>query len=173
MDMSQNPPVEKRIPKLNAEHSWHAVSNTLGVDFSKKENGGTLLTTDNSGNVYKGAFDPLCAGTDEKWKIHHLNNAFGANQHEDPIADKYYLGEQAHGDGMFNTKVSPETLNDPIMESIRNRPMTWNLWNVVRHYAYIKYFKNRHKALGSDAAAWAELEKYTKKLVKGIYRTFK
>lgn len=86
---------------LNVEHSWHAVSNALGVDFSKKENGGTLLTLDNSGNVYKGAFDPNCSGTDEKWKIHDLSNAFGANQHEDLAEDKYYLGEKAHGDGQF------------------------------------------------------------------------
>ena len=166
-------PQEQHKPRIGAEHRWHAVSNTLGVDFSKKDNGGTLLTTDNSGNVYKGAFDPNCAGTDEKWKIHHLSNAFGANQHEDPTADKYYLGDKAHGDGQFQTKVTPSELNDRIMESIKDRPMTWNLWNVVRHYVYIKYFKNRHKALGTDAAAWADIEKYTKKLVKGIYRTFK
>ena len=78
---------------MNIEHRWHAVSNTLGLDFSNKEYGGTILATDNSGNVYKGAFDPNCAGTDEKWKIHHLNNAFGAPQHEDPTEDKYYFGE--------------------------------------------------------------------------------
>lgn len=173
VDVSGQTPVERRTPKLNIEHSWHAVSNTLGIDFSKKENGGTLLTADNSGNVYKGAYDPHCAGTDEKWKIHNLSNAFGANQHEDPTADKYYLPEKAHGDGQFLSKVSPSTLNDDIFNSIKDRPMTWNLWNVVRHYVYIKYFKNRHKALGTDGAAWAELEKYTKKLVKGIYRTFK
>lgn len=173
VDVSGQTPVERRTPKLNTEHSWHAVSNTLGIDFSKKENGGTLLTADNSGNVYKGAYDPHCAGTDEKWKIHNLSNAFGANQHEDPTADKYYLPEKAHGDGQFLSKVSPSTLNDDIFNSIKDRPMTWNLWNVVRHYVYIKYFKNRHKALGTDEAAWAELEKYTKKLVKGIYRTFK
>ena len=170
--MSQEQPVEKRVPTLNVEHSWHAVSNTLGVDFSKKENGGALLTTDNSGNVYKGAFDPNCSGTDEKWKIHHPNNAFGANQHEDPTADRYYLGENAHGEGEFNTKVSPSELNEDILNSIKDRPMAWNLWNVVRHYVYIKYFKNRHKDLGSDESAWAELETYTKKIVKGIYRTF-
>ena len=51
--------------------------------------------------------------------------------------------------------------------------MTWNLWNVIRHYAYIKYFKNKHRELGSDASAWNELETYTKRIVKGIYRTFK
>ena len=158
---------------LNIEHSWHAVSNTLGVDFSKKENGGAFLTTDNSGNVYKGAFDPNCAGTEEKWKIHHQSNAFGANQHEDPVEDKYYLGEKAHGDGQFRTKVSPSTLNNDILSSIKDRPMTWNLWNVVRHYVYIKRFKNMHKELGTDEAAWAELEKHTEKIVKGIYRTFK
>ena len=173
VDTNQNPPKEIHQPRIGAEHRWHAVSNTLGVDFSKKDNGGTLLTTDNSGNVYKGAYDPNCSGTDEKWKIHHLSNAFGANQHEDPTADKYYLPYNAHGDTQFLTKVTPTTLNDYIMDSINNRPMTWNLWNVIRHYVYIKYFKNRHKALGTDAAAWAEMEKYTKKLVKGIYRTFK
>lgn len=167
-----NPP-ERHKPVVGEEHRWHAVSHTLGVDFSLKDNGGTLLTTDNSGNVYKGAFDPICAGTDEKWKIHNLTNAFGANQHEDPTADKYYFADKAHGDGQFQTKVTPIGLNDSIMESIKDRPMTWNLWNVVRHYVYIKYFKNRHKALGTDAAAWADVEKYTKKLVKGIYRTFK
>ena len=166
-------PQERHNPRIGAEHRWHAVSNTLGVDFSKKDNGGTLLASDNSGNVYKGAFDPYCSGTDEKWKVHHLSNAFGANQHEDPTADKYYLPYKAHGDVQFSTKVTPTTLNDYILDSIKNRPMTWNLWNVVRHYVYLKYFKNRHKALGTDAAAWSEVEKYTKKLVKGIYRTFK
>lgn len=65
---------------------------TLGVDFSIKENGGAKVTMDNSGNTYKGAFDPSCAGTDEKWKV-HANNSFGANQHEDPTADKYLHGE--------------------------------------------------------------------------------
>ena len=172
VDATKIPP-ETRKPIWEVEHSWHAVSNTLGVDFSKKDNGGALLTMDNTGNVYKGAFDPNCAGTDEKWKIHHLSNAFGANQHEDPIEDKYYFGYKAHGEGQFNAKITPTTLNDDILASINGRPMTWNLWNVVRHYVYIKYFKNKHKELGTDAAAWAELEKYTKKLVKGIYRTFK
>lgn len=50
--------------------------------------------------------------------------------------------------------------------------MTWNLWNVVRHYAYIKFFKNRNRQLGSDKSAWDELEQRTKKLMKGIYRTY-
>lgn len=172
VDATKIPP-EIRKPIWEVEHSWHAVSNTLGVDFSKKDNGGTLLTMDNTGNVYKGAFDPNCAGTDEKWKIHHPSNAFGANQHEDPIEDKYYFGYKAHGEGQFDAKITPITLNDDILASINGRPMTWNLWNVVRHYVFIKYFKNKHKALGTDEAAWAELEKYTKKLVKGIYRTFK
>ena len=74
--------------------------------------------------------------------------------------------------GDFPGKVIPSQLNSDIFNSLRDRPMTWNLWNVVRHYVYIKYFKNRHKALGNDEAAWAELEKYVKKIVKGIYRTF-
>lgn len=172
VDQTLDPP-ERHNPRIGAEHRWHAVSNTLGVDFSKNEYGGTLLTTDNSGNVYKGAFDPNCSGTDEKWKIHHLSNAFGANQHEDPTSDKYYFADKAHGDTPFPTKVTPATLNDYIMDSINDRPMTWNLWNVIRHYVYIKYFKNRHRSLGTDESAWADLEKYTKKLVKGIYRTFK
>ena len=63
-------------------------------------------------------------------------------------------------------------MNDKIMESLQDRPMCWNLWNVVRHYAYMRYFKNIHRALGSEEAAWQELENYTKKLVKVIYRTF-
>ncbi len=78
-------------PELAQEQCWHAVQHTLGTDFSKKEYGGTILTTDNSGNTYKGAFDPNCAATSEKWKIHHVGNAFGAPQHEDPVEDRYYL----------------------------------------------------------------------------------
>ena len=61
------------------EHRWHAVQHTIGTDFSKQEYGGTILTTDNSGNVYKGAFDPYCSGMDERWKIHHPSNSFGAD----------------------------------------------------------------------------------------------
>ena len=51
--------------------------------------------------------------------------------------------------------------------------MTWNLWNVVRHYAYIRYFKNRNRELGEGQSDWQDLENYTKKLMKGIYRSFK
>lgn len=100
--------------------------------------------------MYKGAFDPNCAGTDEKWKIHHMSNAFGTEQHEDPLEDKYYHGEQTHGEGDFRNKVIPDEFNEKILQSISDRPMTWNLWNVVRHYAYFKYFKNRHRELGND-----------------------
>lgn len=83
------------------EQRWHAVQHTMGVDFSKSDHGGTILTTDNSGNVYKGAFDPQCSGTDEKWKIHDNSNAFGCVQQSDPSEDKYFKGETAHGDGAF------------------------------------------------------------------------
>ena len=155
-----------------SEQRWHAVQHTLGTDFSKPEYGGTVLSTDNSGNVFKGAFDPNCAGTDEKWKIHNVGNAFGADQSLDPKEDKYWKGEETHGGGTFNVKVKPTTLNEPILESIQDRPMTWNLWNVVRHYVYIKWFKNKYRTLGNDAAMWNELEQRTQKLVKGIYRTY-
>ena len=155
------------------EQRWHAVQHTLGVDFSSQDVGGAVVNMDNSGNVYKGAFDPNCAGTDEKWKIHHESNAFGAPQHEDPIEDKYYLGEQCHGDGVFPNKVVPDGLNDKVLESIHGRPMAWNLWNIVRHYVYIKYFKEVNRDLKTDPVAWDELESRTRKLVRGIYRTFK
>ena len=157
----------------DVEHRWHAVQHTLGTDFSRHEYGGTILTTDNSGNTYKGAFDPNCVGTDEKWKIHNVTNAFGANQHEDPTEDKFYYPYEAHGDGKFNNATVPSAMNTDILGSMQNRPMVWNLWNVVRHYAYLKHFKNKHRELGSDEAAWQELELITKKLVKAIYRTFK
>lgn len=162
----------RKVPELDVEQSWHAVQHTIGTDFSKEEYGGTILATDNSGNVYKGAFDPNCSCTNEKWKIHHETNAFGAPQQEDPSADKYYLGESAHGDGPFVGATVPDRMNSDVVESIHNRPMTWNLWNVVRHYVYIKYFKNRNRALGNDQSAWNELEYRTKKYVKNIYRTF-
>lgn len=51
--------------------------------------------------------------------------------------------------------------------------MTWNLWNVVRHYAYIRYFKNENRELGDNIANWEELERLTRRLVKGIYRSYK
>jgi hypothetical protein len=133
--------------------------------------GGTILNTDNSGNVYKGAFDPHCNCTDEKWKIHHESNAFGAPQSEDPMADKYYMPETAHGSGEFYGEKVPDELNQAVLDSVKDRPMTWNLWNVVRHYVYIKYFKNQNKVLDSQAA-WDELEQRTQKYVKSIYRTF-
>lgn len=50
--------------------------------------------------------------------------------------------------------------------------MTWNLWNAVRHYVYIKWFKNAGKSIEDDAD-WDLLERRTKKIVRGIYRTFK
>ena len=156
-----------------SEQRWHAVQHTLGTDFSKQEYGGTVLSTDNSGNVYKGAFDPNCSGTDEKWKIHHMSNAFGADQHLDPSEDKYWTGLTAHGDDEFPSVVNPPSLNSDVFGSISDRPMTWNLWNVVRHYVYIKWFKGKNLQVGSDEAAWNEIENRTRKLVKGIYRTFK
>ena len=155
-----------------AEQKWHAVQHTFGVDFSKKENGGTVLTSDNSGNVYKGAFDPNCAGTDEKWKVHG-DTPFGTNQHEDQAEDKYYTGYTAHGEGEFRGKKIADVFNEGIMGSLQDRPMTWNLWNVVRHYVYIRHFKNRNRTLPiDDQSAWQELEQMTRKVVKGIYRTF-
>lgn len=99
------------------------------------------MTQDDSGNAYRGAFDPICSGTDSKWKVHHNSNAFGTNQHEDPKADKYWLGIETHGDEKISNGI-PNELNKDIIESIDGRPMTWNLWNVIRHYAYIKYFVN-------------------------------
>lgn len=163
---------ETRTAIMTDEHRWHAVQRTIGTDFSKKDYGGTILTMDNSGNVYKGAFDPNCSGTDEKWKIHDIANSFGADQHEDPKEDKYYHGEETHGEAEFAGKAVPDEMNEEILDSIQNRPMTWNLWNVVRHYAYFKYFKNKHRSLGKQMSAWRDLENYTKKIVKGIYRTF-
>lgn len=157
------------------EQKWHAVQHTLGTDFSKDQYGGAILTSDNSGNVYKGAFDPHCIGTDEKWKIHHMSNSFGTNQHEDPVPDKYHIGHRTHGLGDFKNEAIPSGMNDGIIgpgSSLRDRTMAWNLWNVIRHYVYIKYFKNKHIKLGNDTANWQQLEKYTKKIVKSIYRTF-
>lgn len=103
--------------KIETEHLWHAVQHTIGTDFSKREYGGTVLTSDNSGNVYKGAFDPNCSGTDEKWKIHHPSNAFGANQNEDPVEDKYHLGYKTHGNTTFPSVV-PSGMNDKILETL-------------------------------------------------------
>ena len=164
---------EVHEPIVKTEQKWHAVAHTLGVDFSKEENGNAILTMDNSGNVYKGAFDPNYAGTDEKWKVHHPSNDFGTNQHEDPVADKYLMGQYSNGEVDLVAKLVPGNLNEPILNSMEGRQMVWNLWNVVRHYAYLKYFKNRNRELGSDVSTWTELESYTKKIVKGIYRTFK
>lgn len=90
----------------------------MGVDFQNDSAGGTILTTDNSGNVYKGAFDPNCSGTDEKWKIHDNSNAFGVIQQEDPKEDKYFKGEETHGEGAFSRKMIPDSMNTEILNSI-------------------------------------------------------
>ena len=51
--------------------------------------------------------------------------------------------------------------------------MTWNLWNVVRHYVYIKWFRDMGRTIAKgDESSLIELERRTKKIVKGIYRTF-
>ncbi len=171
IDPTTGNPIRKTVDKVVSEQRWHAVQHTLGADFSRNNLGGTVLQGDNSGNVYKGAFDPNCAGSNEKWKVHQ-DSPFGTNQHEDPTEDKYWLGENAHGDGAFNGFV-PDELNEDILESIKDRPMTWNLWNVVRHYVFIKWFKNKHRPLGNDQSSWSELEARTHKIVKGIYRTYK
>ena len=163
---------DKPTGEIVVEQKWHAVAHTLGVDFSDKRYGNAIVTTDNSGNVRKGAFDPNCIGTEEKWKIHHTSNSFGAYQHEDPTADKYHLGEYAHGDGEFPAKVVPDQFNEDVLESVHDRPMTWNLWNVVRHYVYLKWFKNKDVSVGDERVVWQDIESRTKKIVKSIYRTF-
>lgn len=163
---------DKPTGEIVVEQKWHAVAHTLGVDFSDKRYGNAIVTTDNSGNVRKGAFDPNCIGTDEKWKIHHTSNSFGAYQHEDPTADKYHLGEYAHGAGEFPAKVVPDQFNENVLESVHDRPMTWNLWNVVRHYVYLKWFKNKDVSVGDERVVWQDIENRTKKIVKSIYRTF-
>jgi len=94
-------------PNTEAEQLWHAVKQTLGADFSDKKFGCTVLTMDNTGNVYKGVFDPKCSCTEEKWKVHHPSNAFGTVQNQDPVEDRYYMGLEAHGNGNFNSKVNP------------------------------------------------------------------
>lgn len=89
--------------------------------------------------------------------------------------DKYHLGHKTHGDKPFANEKVPSDMNEAILASLTKdpvRPMTWNLWNVVRHYAYIRYFKNRSRKLLSDVQEWQELERYTRRIVKGIYRTF-
>lgn len=88
------------------------------------------------------------------------------------MADKYNLGYQTHGEASAPSAI-PEQWNDRVIGSMDGKPMTWNLWNVIRHYVFIKYFKNRNRQLGNDLAAWQELENYTKKIVRGIYRSFK
>lgn len=152
-----------RIP----ESRWHAIQHTLGLDFSKTDLGSILVKNDNSGNCYLGAFDPYCSGTDEKWKV-HADNEFGTPQHQDLTQDKYYNPLTAHGSTVNSQFVK---FDDTEVQSIDN-PMTWNLWNIVRHYCYIKYFKNKNKQVNNESA-WNELEAKTRKYVRAIYRTFK
>ena len=163
-------------PTVSDEQRWHAVGHTLGVDFSNRELGPASVKMDNSGDAYKGAFDPNCAATDEKWKVHNASSAFGTNQHDDPLEDKYLEGPLAHGQGRFPGSVVPDGEDEDILGesgSLRDRTMAWNLWNVVRHYVYIRDFKAEGRAIAKgDSAAWQELETRTRKAVLGIYRTF-
>lgn len=163
---SSAPATRPEIPGV--EQLWHAIQHTFGIDFSKPEYGSVEVKTSNSGNCYLGAFDPTCVGTNDKWRV-HSDNAFGTNQHEDPIADKYNLGYQTHGSDDGNTTIEPK-LNERILKSIEDKPMTWNLWNIIRHYCYVNYFKS--KTIQNESE-WIELEKRTEKIVRSIYRTFK
>ena len=141
------------------------------MDFAQEKYGGIRVMADDSGNVYKGAFDPRCAATDAKWKVHG-DTAFGVqNQKADPFEDKYYRGDECNGE-IVNSIIPDGDIT--VLESIKNKPMTWNLWNVVRHYVYIKWFKNYGRIIiNGDESSLEELDRRTRKIVKGIYRTFK
>ena len=139
------------------------------MDFAQEKYGGIRVMADDSGNVYKGAFDPRCSATDAKWRVHG-DTAFGVqNQKADPLEDKYYRGEECGGE--IVNSIIPDDIT--VFNSIENKPMTWNLWNVVRHYVYIKWFRDMGRTIArGDESSLIELERRTKKIVKGIYRTF-
>lgn len=92
--------------------------------------------------MYKGVYDPTCACTDEKWKV-HANNAFGANQHEDIKDDKYWIPSETSGSKSLTT--CPPGLNSGVLGSVEGKPMTWNLWNIVRHYVYVQNYISKGK----------------------------
>ena len=150
------------------EQLWHAIQHTFGIDFSQPEYGQVEVKMNNSGNCHIGAFDPTCIGTNEKWKV-HFDTPFGTDQHSDPVAYKYNIGYQTHGTGGGTTTINPK-LNEEVLKSIENKPMTWNLWNIIRHYCYVNYFNS---SVINDDATWMELENKTEKIVRSIYRTFK
>lgn len=150
------------------EQLWHAIQHTFGIDFSQPEYGQVEVKMNNSGNCHIGAFDPTCIGTNEKWKV-HSDTPFGTDQHSDPVAYKYNMGYQTHGTGGGTTTINPK-LNEEVLKSIESKPMTWNLWNIIRHYCYVNYFNS---SVINDDATWMELENKTEKIVRSIYRTFK
>lgn len=151
------------------ESRWHAVQTALGVDFSQEGNGGVVVAQNNSGNVYKGYFDPTCVGTDEKWKT-HSSSAFGTPQHQDPPADKYRFALKANGEDGGQTSI-PSSLNREVMASLQDKPMTWNLWNVVRHWVYLREWSDQGRVLTTDAD-WTQLEARTEALVRSMYSTY-
>lgn len=114
----------------------------------------------------KGYYDPSCCGTDETWHTHGSNyygwpNG-GANK-DGPRPDKYFLqydnsghnhvsAGQSLGSACVGTSYyqygsnsiveSPFSKeNSPIINTLKGKPMTWSMWNVLRQSLYWCYNK--------------------------------
>ena len=118
------------------------------------------VTLDNAGAAAfsKGFYDPSCCGTEETWHTH--NSGYygwpnGPNDKDGPRPDKYYLQYDSKGNNHVTGGTSLNSAcgwseyysykdgkvmrspfnkyNEGIMETLKGKPMTWSLWNVVRH----------------------------------------
>ena len=118
------------------------------------------VTLDNAGAAAfsKGFYDPSCCGTEETWHTH--NSGYygwpnGSNDKDGPRPDKYYLQYDSKGNNHVTGGTSLNSAcgwseyysykdgkvmrspfnkyNEGIMETLKGKPMTWSLWNVVRH----------------------------------------
>ena len=118
------------------------------------------VTLDNAGAAAfsKGFYDPSCCGTEETWHTHdsgYYGWPNGSNDKDGPRPDKYYLQYDSKGNNHVTGGTSLNSAcgwteyysykdgkimrspfnkyNKGIMETLKGKPMTWSLWNVVRH----------------------------------------
>ena len=116
-------------------------------------------------NIFsKGFYDPSCCGTKETWHTHgsaYYGWANGSNNKDGPRPDKYYLPYDSNGrnhvtggtsltssvaSGQYYSYISGSVKtapfadkNDTIVRTLKGKPMTWSLWNVIRHSLYWCY----------------------------------
>ena len=139
---------------------WHAVNEILAEVPVKLKIAGSDDANTNAPvtSFAKGFYDPDCCGTNKTWELHGSNRYGYKNGHADwdgGAYDRYYLTYEKSRSGIYNivTENPPPPgsgegqapfnytkYNQTIWQTLANKPMTWSLWNVIRHSLWYTYY---------------------------------